>query len=425
MKKITLLLAVLILAAFIGMPYITGKVAESETNKLVAQMSQGNQSNGYAEITKYERGFRSTQSSFKLLFPYADEEVEVLYSCDGSHGVISYSYKCQIDSLGDYKVFVDTHLEGSDPLSLTGSVSVLGSIKQRINLDVIENIEADGGKISSEGGFVSIETDPELKNFKFNGDIGASEFSVENVMLRIKSIEFNGDIESADDGVQLGEASFVTSNVIYSKSNSVLEIKGFKVDTKATGNRESIAFDYDMSAQDIVVKSDKKFPSIKKAIINLAGKGFDRSSVAQLTKTLQEVSEQGDFTPQQQAALLPAAEGLLKKGLGLILDVDVDFEKDEMTSKIDFQLIDDATITDLSAFIFDPVSLLDKLSLENSIFVPDTLLEFDDSLAVTVQNSPMFNRKGNGFKSELVLKKNNMSLNGEKITFDELMNAIL
>jgi len=111
--------------------------------------------------------------------------------------------------------------------------------------------------------------------------------------------------------------------------------------------------------------------------------------------------------------------------LGLKLDVDVDFEKDEMTSKIDFQLIDDATITDLSAFIFDPVSLLDKLSLENSIFVPDTLLEFDDSLAVTVQNSPMFNRKDNGFKSELVLKKNNMSLNGEKITFDELMNAIL
>jgi len=425
MKKVIIPIVVLVIAAFIGMPYITGKVAESETNKLVDRMNQGSQSYGHTEITKYKRGFRSTESSFKLLFPYAGDEVEVLYSCDGSHGVISYSYECQIDSLGEYKAFVDTYLEGSDPLSVTGSVSILGSIEQRINLDAIEDIQTDGGKLSSKGGFVSIETDPKLKNFKFDGDIGSSEFSVEDVMLKINSVELNGDIEIADDGVQLGEADFVASNFIYSKSNSTLEVKAFEVDTETTGNNESIAFDYDISAQNVVVKSDKEFPPIKKAVINLTGKGFDRTSVAQLTKTLQEVSEQGDFTPEQQAVLIPAAEGLLKKGLGLKLDVDFDFDKDEMTSEIDFKLIDDATITDLSAVVFNPESLLDKLSLENSVFLPETILEFDDSLAATVRNSPMFNRKGNGFKSELILKKNDMSLNGEKVTFAELMNSAL
>lgn len=423
MKKIIIIVIVLVAAAFIGMPYITGKVAQSETEKLVERMNQGNQKYGYSEIVKYERGFRSTQSSFKLLFPLDGDELEVLYSCDGSHGVTSYAYECQIDSFGEYQAFVAEHLQGNDPLSLTGSVSAFGSINQKINIAPIENIEIDGDTMSSEGGFVNFETNRELSEYKVDGDIGASKFSIDGAILNIASGKLNGDIEVADDGVQLGEFGLVASGFIYSINSYTLEVENFQLDTATTGNGQNIEIDYTVKTQNIDIKSEKNFPSIKKAVINLSGEGFDRASIAKLTKLVQEMSEQGDITPQQQAVLIPAAEGLLKKGLGLKLDVDVDFDKDKMTSVFDFKLIDDATITDLSAVLFNPESLLDKLSIESNTFLPDTLLAIDNTLATTVENNPMFNRKGNGFSSELVLKKDNMSLNGEKVTFEELMNS--
>ena len=421
MKKIILIVIVLAVAGVVGMPYVIGKVAQSETEKLVEQINHDNNGVIYTEITKYERAFKSTQSSFKLRF----DETEVHVNCDGAHGIISYAYECQIDSLGQYKEFIDTYLQGKDPLSFVGNASAFGSFEQRINIDAIETIEVDGDKVSSDGGFINIESNHKLSGYKVKGNIGASEFSADGALLKMASVKVNADVEVADDGLQLGELGLLASNFIYSIDSNTFNVKDFKLAIETAASGESIGFDYGINAQDLVIQSEKDFPPIKKAIIKFSGNGFDRTSVAQLTKLVQEMSEQEEITPQQQALFMPAVEGLLKEGLGLKLDVDINFDKEKMASQIDLKLIDDATITDFSAVLFNPESLLDKLTLESDIFLPDELLDIDSSLATAVENNPVFQREGSGFKSDLVLKKNDISLNGEKLTFNELMNSAL
>jgi len=427
MKKIILILVVLLaVVAFIGMPYITGSVAEKETRKLIEQTNQQSSSFAYTEIVKYNRSFKSTEASFKSLLSSDGDETEVYYSCNGSHGVTSYSYRCEIDSFDEYKVFVEEYLQGKDPLSLTGSVSVFGAIHQRVNLDKIEPVKIEDGTLSSAGGFIDIETDQSLSGFKLEGDFGTSEFSDDEGSFKINSIKLNGDIDVADDGVQLGEFDFIASKFFIQAEDSVVEVEAFELDTESTGNSKSIAFEYAIKTKNVNIQSpDADIPAIKEAKINFSGEGFDRASVAQLTKIFQEMSEQGDITPQQQAVLIPAAEGLLKEGLGLSLDIDVNVDNDKMTSTTNLKLIEDATITDFSAVIFNPESILDKLAYDSSSFIPSSMLSLDASFAPIVENSPLFIQKGDGFKSELVLKKNNMSINGKKVTFDELMGSFI
>ena len=425
MKKIILVVVIFAVVAVVGMPYIIGTVAQSETEKLVEQINHDNKGVIYTEITKYERGFKSTQSSFKLRFTASGDETEILVNCDGAHGVISYAYECKIDSLGQYKVFIDTYLQGTDPLSFVGNVSAFGSFEQQINIDAIESIEVDGDKVSSEGGFINIESNIELNGYKIEGNIGASEFSSDDAQLKMTSVKMNADVDVADDGLQLGELGLLASNFIYSIDNSTVDVKDFQLEIETKASGQSIGFNYGIDAKDLTIQSEKTFPPIKKAVINFSGNGFDRASVAQLTKLLQEMSEEENITPEQQALFMPAVEGLMKKGLGLKLNADIDFDKEQMTSQFDLNLIDDATITDFSAVLFNPESLLDKLTLESNLFLPDVLLDFDNSLATTVENSPVFQREGSGFKNALVLKKNDISLNGEKLSFNELLDSAL
>ena len=137
MKKTIMILAVVAITAFLAMPFITGTVAEKGIHQLVENINQRSSEYGTTEIMSYERGYRSTSSRFKWTPPTIYKELidgEIVYSCDGSHGVLGFSYTCKLDSLEGYTQFVAQQLEGKDPLSLSGSISVLGNNEQTLQL---------------------------------------------------------------------------------------------------------------------------------------------------------------------------------------------------------------------------------------------------------------------------------------------------
>jgi len=141
LKKIIILVLV-IAAVFIGGPFYSGKVAETETMKLVEKMNQSSTEYGSTEVLKYDRGMRSTSARYKYTPPaafaaFTKDFGEIVYTCDSSHGITGIDYTCSLEGESVYSKFVAENLDGKDPLSVYGSISAFGGISQTIALDEV------------------------------------------------------------------------------------------------------------------------------------------------------------------------------------------------------------------------------------------------------------------------------------------------
>jgi len=93
MKKLIIGMSAVAAAVVVGVPYLTGKVAEDKSKELVDQINASASHLGTVEVLDYQRGFRSSTSDYKYRFskPYQEltklEEIE--YSCDIGHGINS------------------------------------------------------------------------------------------------------------------------------------------------------------------------------------------------------------------------------------------------------------------------------------------------------------------------------------------------
>ncbi len=66
LKKIIIVLIILAVALVVGAPYFTGKIAETETLKMVEKAKEDPSLYGKMEIVSYDRGYRSTNSSVSV-----------------------------------------------------------------------------------------------------------------------------------------------------------------------------------------------------------------------------------------------------------------------------------------------------------------------------------------------------------------------
>ena len=425
MKKTIFALVVVFIIALIAMPYVTGKVAHSETEKLVDRMNQDTAQFGYTEITSYERSYKSTQSSFKYLSPLGDDELEINYSCGGNHGVLSYAFECKIDSFEEYQEVVNKYLEGQDPLSVSGAVSVFGKIKQKVMLDAIQAKGTGGESVSFEGGDFDVTTNKGLNSFLVSGKLGALNILESNGNVSLDGSTLNMDIDVADDGLQFGNGNINIDKLkVIAEKDNTFQLAKMNLAFSAKENGDNIDFNYNVSGEGVETASDANRLSLDKVFLKFIVNGFDRSSAVKLNDIVKDISEGGDVTPQQQAVVISAMEGTLKKGLNIKLDVNANAQKEEFVSNLDIRLIEDSTLADFSTVLYNPESILEKMNLSVTANIPDSFLPYVGPLAFVIPTSPLFNRQGEVSKTDISLKKNDISLNGEKISFQELITLL-
>ena len=163
MKKIIVLL-VIIVAVFVGAPFITGKIAETETRKLVDNINQNAEQSGNIDILSYERSMRSTNARyqytppahFAALFP---GHADIVLNCDSSHGITGIDYQCKFEGESSYSKFVATELDGKDPISIYGSVSAFGGLSQTIEVSEVKDFNLDGGTLTIPNANITIGSD--------------------------------------------------------------------------------------------------------------------------------------------------------------------------------------------------------------------------------------------------------------------------
>jgi len=431
MKKIIIIPVVLLVAAFIGMPYIVGKVAEKASYEIVAKTNQDSDIYGTTEITEYQRSFRSTKSSFSYSPPDSFTELgwvygDIKYQCDGSHGVLSYSYSCNLLQVGQYVEFINEHLNGIDPFSIEGQISVFGKITQLIKVDSF-SIEEDDGKLEFKGASIESITDGKLRDYILDGEFKGLVFSNDETQGIIEKSTLSGDIYITDDKLQFGDIK-IDLNKIDLKSeqgNKHLIFKNVLVTTSSKEKGENVDVNLQFDANKLSITENQVSHDIDNFELGLELTGLDRNAVVELNEISKELSTNTELTPEQSLQFLPVVEKLLKKGLILSFDIKTDYQGETAYGDLNVNFIDNMTLAESSALMFNPESILDKLIVKSTTKIPNSIIVTKPELKFLLEESPLYKAAGSGFESSIVLEKDNVSLNGDSIDFMELLGTVM
>lgn len=170
MKKSVFISIFLTIALLLGAPYLSGKIAETQTLKWVDAIIREPKLYGDLDVVSYHREFASSRAKYAytpplLLAKILQSNDAIEYSCDSQHGVWGVDFACQLERAGAYIEFVEQRLAGVDPLSMHGSLSAFGKITQTLDFDAIANVFIVGDFVTSLDTF-------SLKNAGKRGRIG-------------------------------------------------------------------------------------------------------------------------------------------------------------------------------------------------------------------------------------------------------------
>lgn len=430
MKKLIIVIALLVVGAFVAMPYITGTVAQSASEQMVESANLSPEKNGVSEIVSYERGYGSTKSTFRWNPPAVYEDMlggSVEYTCDGDHGVMSYDFTCHLSNFDAYTEFVTQKLGGKDPISLLGEVSLLGTMTQTLKLDAF-SVTTKDETMNVKSGFIRSVGNKELTEFEFEGEFEGLSFNDGKGEMLMGPMDITGDMTIGDDELAFLNMVMGMDSVKFDAgSEGAGEIKGFKIDFKTIEQGDNLGIVYDISADSIKsLGGSSAAVDMANAQFLIDVDGLDRAVMADLNQQMQLLYQQGDEPdPQAMMALLPALEGLLKEELSFNMSMVTDYQAEPFKLNFDIDLIEKTALSDFMVAAYNPTALLDKLKANVKLNVPSTLLSVQPGAEVMIANNPLFNKKGNGYATDIVLEKDNVSLNGKTMSLPELMAIVM
>lgn len=446
MKKTIMILAVVAIIAFLAMPFVTGTVAEKGIHQLVENINQRSSEYGATEIMSYERGYRSTSSSFKWTPPAIYKELidgEIVYSCDGSHGVLGFSYTCKLDSLEGYTQFVAQQLEGKDPLSLSGSISVLGNNEQTLQLAAFEtkDSESSNAVMSVKPAQLIISSNMELSKFDVDGEIEGFNLSFAGGEMSLGEIELNADIDISEHKMGIGESELTLENFTMQpkqgEEGENMSIDRLSFASEVQENGENLDVDYRMGADKFSFTSPesvtKKAVDLQDAVLEFSLHGLDAIKTNSIYEKFSDFYKNIDATEGEAGLaemsplleILPDLEALLKAGLTLTTEISAKINQQKMEVGLELVAIDRLTMADFMAVMSNPASILDKMTANVKTVLPESLLSQQVMMQKSVENSPLYEKKGKAYQSIIKLEKDNIQVNGKKMTVDDLTMLIM
>lgn len=439
MKKIIIALILVLLVVFVGAPYFTGKVAETETAKMIEVMNKSSTEYGLSEIISYERRMRSTTARYKYTPPILFSELTqisdgITYTCESKHGITSIDYNCTLDGESSYINFVNENLNGNDPLTMFGTVSMFGSITQTLSFDGIENLDIDGETINLPKALLLVETDFALSRYKINGNSDAFEVSGENnETVSIGKMTLEGDIAQIESSLFSGNAAMEVEHFNIQSPLAQTSIKSLSVSTKTSEHGELINSDVLLSIKEVVAPNIP-FESVKDINFGLNAKNLDKQAlidyqtiVTEIQRDLllsNEANAAPDLNPVHLAKLMPILERMLKQGLEVNTNVSVALNEKPNEVTLDLALLESLTLAQLPLFLTDPDNALAKLDVAFKTTLNKSVVDSHPLAALVIPQNPLVSATSNAYELDLKLSKI-IELNGNVMSFAELQSLVL
>ncbi|MFV0437085.1 MAG: DUF945 family protein [Desulfopila sp.] len=189
-------LAMVLVVAGLGLPFVNGILAEKGFRALVADLNEMNTDQGTgmtAEIVEYRRGLWNSEAVWKIdLGPletvYGIEEI--VFDNQARHGYTGVVVTTSLGRNPWYRQSIDRQLAGRDPLALTSTFHLGGSIQIDVALAPV-SLHIDEHRVISQSADLLVETDWNLARVTASGTWQGLRIDDE---LAMEGLAFNSDL---------------------------------------------------------------------------------------------------------------------------------------------------------------------------------------------------------------------------------------
>ena len=430
MRKIIIIAVVVVGVGLSGAPYLSGFIAEKETRNMANTLNEDGRY-GQIDIVSYERGMRSSRVESEYTLPaYWQALLEtsdpIKYACDYAHGMTGIVYNCDFKSSPAYQAIMDQYFAGEDPLLITGNISAFGGSDQTIELKALEQTLADGVALKLAAVKVMIESDSGFKEHDGKARIGALEITSTDGSFTLTDSEISWDTSIASSGLMLVDFEASAEDLGFTDQQQTLSMRGLTMSNALDEKNGKLASKF-LLASEVVNGAPVTIKDFK---MGLAIAGLDSAALLEYQAFIEniqaEILESGEAQTLELSraiAMLPILEKMLNKGLGVKLDLNVRLDDTPNSLDFDFKLLEKTTFSQLTAFMFDPESILQHFDIRLSASLDADLLDNKLGVGPILAASPMVVADGQTYKTSLKLGAQ-PELNGEPISIEELQMMI-
>ncbi len=412
MKKIIISILVISVLVVLGIPFISGIIAEKIVKANILQINQIAEDTG-KEITiaiqSYDRGIFSSTMEWRLSFGNLKRFYgmdDLLFIDNAKHGFTNVVSKTSLKKNQWFNTFVNEKLDGNNPLDITTTYKFSGEIDSQIDLKPFTfiqasetiNIKPGHFKLFMEKGIKRIESDLVWSGCDVPGKITAQEVSLRSRMEKISTYVWDGKIAMGINKVcvEEGDEKFEHTNIMLETN----------MDYQPSENIVSIGMGYGADSFDIgqgLIEDVR----IKINFNNIAATGYE-AFMEQYGEVVQDVLKDIDesqddpekikATFQSQLSdigfsMIGVYEKLLKKDLELkISEVTAQLPIGKIQGKALLRLKKDMTMAQLLSIMMNPAAVLDIFSLTSNLKIPFELIGDNPSFL-----SPLYPGMKTGF----------------------------
>jgi len=442
MKKTIIAVAVIAAGVAIGAPYITGSLAESETRKLIEEFNQNAEEYGTTNIVSYERGFRSSKVAYEYQLPSSlvsvlDYKEPMKYDCDYQHGITGIDYDCNLQSNVAYKQFVDDNFSGEDPLSITGAISAFGGLTQQIATTAIDKKLDDGTILKLEPSQIDLESDGGFAVFDSVAKLGALEISNAQGSFNMTPSNMEFKLKPTAVGLFEGDYKMVAGDLSFVDESQRSQVQGLQVSGTSVERGDKMDTTMVMQIKNVTGEG-KQALSMQDVTLSADLLGLDSQALVEYQEFMQSVQaemmasiERGDeqgaepgIDPNQMMALLPIVEKMLDKNLNIKLGLSGKLMGKPNSLDLNFKLLEKTSFTQLSAFMFNPESVLENMDISLNTSLNKELIQGHPMAGPIVSKSPLFTSDDDKFETQIKLGAES-SVNGKTVTFQELQGMVM
>ncbi|WP_319588313.1 DUF945 family protein [uncultured Desulfobulbus sp.] len=394
MKKILAGIVVILLAAGLGAPFVNGLLAERQIRETFDKVNKMYGDTGFGitvEITRYDRGFSSSEMEWKvnagkMAALYGVKEW--LFLNRMKHELTGVVAETTLTKNPVYMDFINQKLAGKDPLHITTRYSLTGTFETTTTLDAFA-ITEEGETVQVKPGRIRATSDKHLKHFFYEGTWDGLQV---NDLATMEGFSIKSDLEMASLYLWDGYATFAIKGGRVEDANAPFSFSNLKMDctSKYDKERNILSGKVEYGADSLSV-GDKKVenPFVRLAVNGLNAKGyveFMQQYMAAISKvmanaaaTTEDPGQMEKILEQQMAQvgmqLMVSAEKLMTKGLEFqISDLRFKLAEGEVNGGLTVSLKRDMTMMQFVPLANQPALALDIFELKSHLSLPKQLL---------------------------------------------------
>lgn len=441
MKKALLGILILIVIGAVAAPFINGLMME---RVLRGQLEKVNELyvdqpfSPHFEITRYDRGFSTSDIEWTITFPQL-QELEGIQSIvmveKAKHGLLGATSTTSLDQNSWYTDFISEELNGKDPLTITSEYNLLNGATGTFSVAQFELVDDQDNIIVVSPAEMIVQTDSNFEKIEAHGNFDG--LSIPGA-VGIEGIRFDSDMKMISSLIMDGTSSFSIDQVSINNGNTNKSVAISAIDAASTIDFDETNKKLSMSTTysiDKVIADNNEVDDIRVriAINQLDSDGFESvyNVYVDMLSEMMENLATAEGNPEQTAAimeqqmplfgirLMSEAEKLLKKDLQIeIADLHLTLPQGEIEGDFTIGLKKDMTLAGFFPLAQQPEMLVEIFSFASNMTLPEGLVPNQNQLLAPIlpgMETGIFEMQGEALVHKAEIKDDMLMLNGKEL----------